>query len=109
MSTGQSFTTNQFGHWLEAVCRTYVALDATPAHDTPFRAGIDLTNLGDTVFAELHATALRADRRPADIARSTVECAILILQQAGTMVVEQDGREVRLAPGTATIVDSIAS
>jgi len=106
MSMEQSFTTNQFGHWLETVCRSYVALDATPAGDTPFRGGIGLTYLGDTVFAELHATELRADRRPADIARSTVECAILILQQAGTMVVEQDGREVRLVPGAATIVDT---
>ena len=106
MSMEQSFTTNRFGHWVEAVCRTYVALDATPVGDTPFRGGIDLTHLGDTVFAELHATGLRADRRPADIARSTVECAILILQQAGTMVVEQDGREVRLVPGAGTIVDT---
>lgn len=106
MSTEQHFTTDRFGDWLETVCRTYVALDARPADDMPFRAGIDLTHLGDTVFAELHATAQRVDRRPADIARSDVECAILIMQQAGTMVVEQDGREVRLVPGTATIVDS---
>ena len=106
MSTGQSFTTDRFGHWLEAVCRTYVALDATPADEAPFRAGIDLTYLGDTVFAELHATAQRAARRPADIARSTVECGILLLQQAGTMIVTQDDREVRLVPGTATLVDT---
>jgi AraC-like DNA-binding protein len=106
MSTEQPFTTDRFGDWMETVCRTFVALDATPADDTPFRAGIDLTHLGDTVFSELHATAQRVDRRPVDIARSTMECAILLLQQAGTMVVTQDGREVCLVPGAATIVDT---
>ena len=106
MSTEQPFTTDRFGDWMETVCRTFVALDATPADDTPFRAGIDVTHLGDTVFSELHATAQRVDRRPVDIARSTVECAILLLQQAGSMVVTQDGREVCLVPGAATIVDT---
>lgn len=106
MATEQPFTTDRFGDWMETVCRTYVSLDATPADDTPFRAGIDLSHLGDTVFSELHATAQRVDRRPVDIARSTVECAILLLQQAGTMVVAQDGREVVLTPGTAAIVDT---
>lgn len=106
MSTEQPFTTNRFGDWMETVCRTFVALDATPADDTPFRAGIDVTHLGDTVFSELHATAQRVDRRPVDIARSSVECAILLLQQAGSMVVSQDGRELCLVPGTATIVDT---
>ena len=106
MSTEQLFTTDRFGDWMDAVCRTFVALEAMPADDTPFRAGIDVTDLGDTVFTELHATAQRVDRRPVDIARSTVECAILLLQQSGTMVVAQDGREVSLVPGTATIVDT---
>jgi AraC-like DNA-binding protein len=106
MSTGESLTTDRFAHWVEAVCRTYVALDVTTVDDSPFRAGIDLTHLGDTVFAELHATALRADRRPVEIARSTAEYAILILQQSGTMVITQDGRDARLVPGAATIVDT---
>ena len=106
MTTEQPFTTDRFGDWMETVCRTYVTLDATPAEDMPFRAGIDITHLGDTVFSELHATAQRVERRPVDIARSPVECAILLLQQAGTMVVRQDGREVVLTPGGATIVDT---
>jgi AraC-like DNA-binding protein len=106
MATEQPFTTDRFGDWMETVCRTFVALDATPADDTPFRAGIDVSHLGDTVFSELHATAQRVERRPVDIARSTVECAILLLQRAGTMVVAQDGREVVLAPGSAAIVDT---
>jgi len=106
MSTGQSLTTDRFDDWVETVCRTYVALDVTTVDDSPFRAGIDVTHLGDTVFAELHATALRADRRPVEIARSTAEYAILILHQSGAMVVAQDGREARLVPGMATIVDT---
>lgn len=106
MSTGQSLTTDQLGHWVEVVCRTYVDLDVSLLSDSPFRAGIDLTSLGDTVFAELHATALRADRRPAEIARATAEYAILIQQQSGTMIVSQDGRDVRLVPGAAAIVDT---
>jgi hypothetical protein len=106
MSAGQSLTTNQFGHWVEEVCRTYVALNVARVDDSPFRAGLDVTRLGDTVLAELHATALRADRRPAEIARAAGDYAILILQQAGTMIVAQDGRDVRLVPGAATVVDT---
>jgi AraC-like DNA-binding protein len=106
MSAEQSLTTNQFGHWVEEVCRTYVALNVAKVDDSPFRAGLDITHLGDTVLAELHATALRADRRPAEIARSAGDYAILILQQSGTMIVAQDGRDVRLVPGAATVVDT---
>jgi AraC-like DNA-binding protein len=106
MSTEQSLTTDRFDYWVEAVCRTYVPLEVTTVDDSPFRAGIDLTRMGDTVFAELHATALRADRTPLRIARSTAEYAILMLQQSGTMIVTQDGRDTRLVPGTATIVDT---
>ena len=106
MSTEQSLTADQLDHWAEVVCRTYVDLDVARVDDSPFRAGIDLTHIGDTVLAELHATALRADRRPAEIARSSADYAILILQQSGTMIVAQDGRDVRLGPGAAAIVDT---
>jgi AraC-like DNA-binding protein len=106
MPAGQSLTTEHFAHWVEVACRTYVDLHVTRLDDAPFRAGIDLTALGDTMFAELHTTPVRVERRPAEIARSNAEFAILILQQAGTMIVAQDGREARLAPGVATLVDT---
>ena len=106
MSAEQSLTTDRFGDWVEVACRTYVDLHVTQLSDTPFRAGIDLTSLGDTVLAELHATPQRVERRPAEIARSCGEYAILILQQSGTMIVAQDGRDARLAPGAAAIVDT---
>lgn len=106
MSAEQYLTTDRFGDWVEVACRTYVDLHVTQLSDTPFRAGIDLTSLGDTVLAELHATPQRVERRPAEIARSCGEYAILILQQSGTMIVAQDGRDARLAPGAAAIVDT---
>lgn len=106
MSIEETFTTDRFAGWVEAVRQTYVALDMTVLDDAPFRAGIDSTLLGDAVFAELHATAQHVERRPSEIARSSVEYALLFLQQSGTMTVRQDGRDVRLAPGTATIVDT---
>jgi AraC-like DNA-binding protein len=106
MSTGQCLNTDQFGQWVEVVCRTYVALDCARLNDQLFRAGIDVTRLGDAVLAELHTTPLRADRRSAAIARANAAYAILILQQTGTMIVAQDGRDVRLVPGTAALVDT---
>jgi AraC-like DNA-binding protein len=102
----QSLTTEHFAHWVEVTCRTYVDLHVTRLEDAPFRAGLDVSPLGDALVAELHTTPVRVERRPAEIARSDGEFAILILQQAGTMIVMQDGREVRLVPGTATIVDT---
>jgi AraC-like DNA-binding protein len=107
MSMEQALTTDQLGHWIEAVCRTYVDLDVTRIDDSPFSAGIDVSELGDTVFADLNGTAQRADRRAADIPRSRDEYAILILQQSGSMVVSQDGRDARLRPGDAAIVDTV--
>lgn len=106
MPTGQTLTTDHFGHWVEVACRTYVDLHVTRLDDAPFRAGIDLTPLGDTMFTELHTTPVRVERRPAEIARANAEFAILILQQAGSMLVTQDGREAHLVPGAATIVDT---
>jgi AraC-like DNA-binding protein len=106
MSTGQSLTTEQFGHFVEVACRTYVDLHVTQLDDSPFRAGIDLTPLGDTVFAELYTTPVRVERRPAEIARSNGEYAILILQRSGVMIIAQDGREAHLVPGVAAIVDT---
>jgi AraC-like DNA-binding protein len=106
MSLGQSLTTGNFGRWVEMACRTYVDLHVTRLDDSLFQAGIDVTPLGDTAVAELHTTAVHVERRAAEIARATGEYAILIHQQAGTMIVVQDGREVRLLPGAATIVDT---
>ena len=106
MSLGQSLTTGNFGRWVEMACRTYVDLHVERLDESPFLAGIDVTPLGDTAVAELHTTAVHVERRAAEIARATGEYAILIHQQAGTMVVVQDGRETRLVPGGATIVDT---
>jgi AraC-like DNA-binding protein len=106
MPAGQSLTTDRFGHWVEVACRTYVDLHVTRLDDSPFRAGIDVSALGDAVLSELHATPLLVERRTAEIARAAGDFAILILQRSGTMIVTQDGREARLAPGTACIVDT---
>jgi AraC-like DNA-binding protein len=106
-SEGRALTTEELGHWIEAVCRTYVDLEVTRIDDSPFSAGIDVSDLGETVFADLNGTAQRADRRAVDIARSRDEYAILILQQSGTMIVSQDGRETRITPGDAAIVDTV--
>lgn len=107
MSPDQALTTDRLDHWIEAVCRTYVDLDVTRIDASPFKAGIDITPLGDTVLAELSATAQRADRRPRHVARSAEAYAVLILQQSGKMIVSQDGREVRLGVGDAAIVDTV--
>jgi AraC-like DNA-binding protein len=106
MSPAQALTTDKLDHWIETVCRTYVDLDVARIDDSPFRAGIDVSHLGDTVFAELSATAQEANRRPVDIARSDEAYAVFVLQHAGTMIIAQDGREVRLDPGDAAIVDT---
>ncbi|MEQ8696568.1 MAG: helix-turn-helix domain-containing protein [Bauldia litoralis] len=106
MSMEQSLTTDHLGRWIETVCRTYVDLEVTRVDESPFRAGIDATDLGETVFADLRGTAQRADRRAVDIARSRDEYAVLVLQQSGSMVVSQDGRDTRLRPGDAAIVDT---
>jgi AraC-like DNA-binding protein len=106
MSPDQALTTDRLDHWIETVCRTYVDLDVTRIDDSPFWAGIDVSHLGDTVFAELAATAQQANRRPIDIARADGAFAVFVLQRAGVMIVAQDGREVRLDPGDAAIVDT---
>ena len=106
MSLGQSLTTENFDRWVEMACRTYVDLDVVRLDDALFHAGIDMTPLGDTAVAELHTTPVHVERGHAEIARAAGEYAILIHQQAGTMIVAQDGRETRLVPGAATIVDT---
>jgi AraC-like DNA-binding protein len=106
MSPDQALTTDRLDHWIETVCRTYVDLDVARIDDSPFWAGIDVSPLGDTVFAELAATAQQANRRPVDIARADEAFAVFVLQREGRMVVSQDGREVILDPGDATIVDT---
>ncbi len=58
MSLEQSLTTNQFGHWVEEVCRTYVALNVARVDDSPFRAGLDITHLGDHLVVLLERAAL---------------------------------------------------
>jgi len=106
MSPDQALTTDRLDHWIEAVCRTYVDLDVARIDDSPFRAGIDVSPLGATMFAELSASAQQANRRPVDIARSGEAYAVFVLLRSGVMIVSQDGREVRLEPGDAAVVDT---
>lgn len=106
MSPDQALTTDRLDRWIETVCRTYVDLDVTRIDDSPFWAGIDVSHLGETVFAELAATAQQANRRPVDIARADEAYAVFVLQRAGAMVISQDGRETRLEPGDAAVVDT---
>ncbi|MCX5134336.1 MULTISPECIES: AraC-like ligand-binding domain-containing protein [unclassified Streptomyces] len=106
LSTAPLSAAERTARWHEAVNRTFVPLDVELLEREPSPGSIVSHQLGPLRISTVQAgpQVVRRDRRL--IARDSRETVILSLQNRGTAVKEQDGRESRIAPGGFSLSDS---
>ena len=96
----------RFDYWHEVICRNYVHIDAeTMPSDRVFRAELTASELGPVtlsrVWAEPHCV-----RRSADLIESRPHDTFMFsLMLAGAGILAQQGREVALGVGDASLYD----
>ncbi|MGX1135149.1 AraC-like DNA-binding protein [Streptomyces glaucescens] len=92
--------------WQEAVSRTFVPVDVRLLEPEPGPGRIVSHRLGALQVSRVEAGPQVATRTKRLIARDDRRYLFLTLQQRGTAVKEQDGREVRVTPGEFSLSDS---
>ncbi|MEV5311170.1 helix-turn-helix domain-containing protein [Streptomyces sp. NPDC052610] len=92
--------------WQEAVSRTFVPLDVRLLEPEPAPGRIVSHRLGALQVSRVQAGPQVVTRSRRLIARDDRRYLFLTLQQHGTAVKEQDGREVLIAPGEFSLSDS---
>ena len=96
----------RFTYFREAVCEAF--MDLSPEHDRsrPFDAVVESIPLADGAVNRVRGTPHHVRRTKAQIGRSLEQCFFLNIQLKSECVIEQRGREVRLAPGQVALFGS---
>ena len=93
-------------YWREAVCTEFLSLDPVPREPARFFGHIRSQQAGPLVVAAIRSAPQVVQRGSAQITRAPGEHYFLIVQQAGTGMVVQQGRQAHLLPGDAALVDT---
>ncbi|MFC7844379.1 helix-turn-helix domain-containing protein [Streptomyces sp. NPDC057382] len=92
--------------WHHAVSHTFVPLDVRLLQDEPSPGRIVGDRLGPLRVSQVQAGPQVVTRSRRLIARDGEDALILTLQQRGSSVKEQDGRETRIGPGEFSLSDA---
>ncbi|MBI2969168.1 MAG: helix-turn-helix domain-containing protein [Gammaproteobacteria bacterium] len=93
-------------YWRHAVCSEFVSLEPVPLEPARFYGNIRSRHLGPLSISDIHAAAQTVHRGRRQIAATPGEYFFLIVQSSGVAHISQNGRDARLLPGDAIIVDS---
>ncbi|MYE60334.1 MAG: helix-turn-helix domain-containing protein [Alphaproteobacteria bacterium] len=96
----------RFSYFREAVCEAF--MDLSPEHDLsrPFDAVVESIPLAGGAVNRVRGTPHQVQRTKAQIGRSFEQCFFLNIQLQSECLIEQRGREVRLAPGQVALFGS---
>jgi AraC-like DNA-binding protein len=97
---------SRLGRWQEIIDQSPVPLTGRPADTGDFRGEIRAGDLGPVNVSDVAVPRGECFRTPALIRRSDPGLYSIDVVARGQSVVEQDGRESRLAPGDLTFIDS---
>jgi AraC-like DNA-binding protein len=93
-------------YWRTAVCSEFISLDPVPRDPHGFFGRIQSRGAGPLSVAAIQSAAQLVQRGPKEIAHAPGEYYFLIVQQSGTGLVVQRGRQAHLLPGDAALVDT---
>jgi AraC family transcriptional activator of tynA and feaB len=96
---------DRFYYWHEVACRTIVDHDSRPQRRRGFDARIEAGTLDDIGLVRFNNSAMTIAHTAHHVARAQTDEFFLCRQMAGTLELEQDGREVALKVGDMTLLD----
>jgi len=107
-STASVPARQQVDYRRDAVCDVFINLDIEPIAEVEegFDGNIVQHASGSLNYSEVIAEGHRVIRSRRQLARSTEDCLLVIVQRSGTTRIEQDGRAALLVPGQFTLLDS---
>ncbi|MHC6176013.1 AraC-like ligand-binding domain-containing protein [Glutamicibacter sp. X7] len=97
---------DSFSSWKELISSAFVPLDALPVDSRPFTGTISASTFQDIGFMHVKAHAQTVIRTRELIAANDGAFYKLSLQLAGTGLLQQDGHQARLVPGSLAIYDT---
>ncbi|WP_394437289.1 helix-turn-helix domain-containing protein [Streptomyces sp. SGAir0957] len=105
-STAELSAAERAEHWREAVSRAFVPLEVRFTDPDPSPGQLVSERVGSLQVTRVQAGPQTVTRSKRLIARDEREYLILTLQQQGTTVKEQDGREALVGPGEFSLTDA---
>lgn len=96
----------QFAFYREAICKAFMDLSPESASQSAFSAKVESIRIGQAAINRVVFPEHTVQRSTADIAASTSRCYYLNLKLAGRCRIQQNGRDVDLAPGQVGLFDS---
>ncbi|QMU78354.1 helix-turn-helix domain-containing protein [Streptacidiphilus sp. PB12-B1b] len=106
LSTAPLSATDRAEIWHEAVSGTFVPMEVNLLEREPSPGTIVSSRLGSLQISRVQAGPQVVTRNKHHISRADSESLIVSLQQRGTAIKEQDGRETLIKPGEFSISDS---
>lgn len=92
--------------WREVSGATFVPLDVQELDDRPFHGEVRSVGVGATTFSDIRTSACVIERTSRLIRKSDPGYFKIEVQLAGSAIVEQGGRSVRLMPGDFVLYDT---
>ncbi|MCM2422669.1 helix-turn-helix domain-containing protein [Streptomyces sp. RKAG293] len=106
LSTAPLSAADRAERWHEAVSGTFVPMDVHLLEEEPSPGTIVSNRLGSVQISRVQAGPQVVKRSKRHISRDDRNSLIVSLQQRGTTIKEQDGRESVIKPGEFSISDS---
>ncbi|HEY4066133.1 MAG TPA: helix-turn-helix domain-containing protein [Burkholderiaceae bacterium] len=98
---------NRLDYWRETVCATFAEIECESLSNSPFRARLSDVELAGIHFCEASASPVNVLKTEALIRRASHNNFMMCIQQSGSCVVEQNGRQAHLMPGDLALLDSM--
>ena len=104
-STESVHPRDRFDYWHDVACTTIVDHDSQPECGLRFEAQIETGTLGDLGFVRFTNSAMTVSHTARHASHMTSDDLFLCRQIGGTLVLEQEARDVHLEAGDMTLLD----
>lgn len=104
-STSDVHPRDRFAYWHSVACQRIVQHDSAPVSRESFHAELSCGELGSTVLVQFENSPMSISHTLRHASGSASDVIFLCHQLAGTLAVEQAGRDVVLNPGQVTLLD----
>lgn len=96
---------DRFDFWHSVACATIVGHSSQPDCRATFNAEIEAGKLADIGIVRFENSAMSVSRTAKHVSQSQADELFVCQQSTGTLSLEQDGRQIVLTAGEATLLD----